>query len=75
MVHQVILEAFLDLLYTCFRLIPQLSVSSEEEEDIMNDMFNDLLLKNISNDMREKSSSVANSQASSNSSSSRESPW
>ena len=41
----------------------------------MNDMFNDLLIKNISNDIRAKSNSVTSSRASSNSSTSRDSPW
>lgn len=52
-----------------------ISVSSDEEEDIMNDLFNDLLIKNISSDIREKSNSVGSSLASSSSSTSRDSPW
>eukprot|EP00795_Rhopilema_esculentum_P009272 gene9272-16965_t len=52
-----------------------ISVSSDEDEELMNDMFNDLLIKNITNDVREKSSSVSSSQASSTSSSSKDSPW
>lgn len=41
----------------------------------MNDLFNDLLIKNISSDIREKSNSVGSSLASSSSSTSRDSPW
>jgi len=52
-----------------------ISVSSDEEEDIMNNMFNDLVIKKLSGDVREKSNSAESSQASSNSSTSKDSPW
>ena len=41
----------------------------------MNNMFNDLVIKKLSGDVREKSNSAESSQASSNSSTSRDSPW